>query len=316
MKKISILIPTYNEEENVPIITQRLIEIFKNKLVSYDYEILFIDNKSKDNTRQILRKICNDNKHIKAIFNARNFGQSRSPYYGMLQTDGDCTISMCADLQDPPEMIIDFVREWEKGFKIVIGIKNTSKENKFMYYMRSIYYKCLKRIADTEQIEHFTGFGLYDKSFVQVLKNLEDPSPYFRGIVAELGFERKEIYYTQNKRERGKTSNNFFSLYDYGMLGITSYSKAVLRLATWGGFFIGAISFIIALVYLVLKLIYWDWFMAGMAPVLIGMFFLGAIQLFFIGILGEYIMSINIRVMKRPLVVEEERINFSERIEE
>lgn len=310
MKRISVLVPTYNEEENILNVVDRLETIFKTQLDKYEYEILFIDNKSTDNTRKILRQVCEKNKNVRAIFNAKNFGQSKSPYYGMLQTSGDCTIPIAADLQEPPEVIVDFVKEWEKGYKIVIGIKNKSEESKMMYLCRSLYYKVLKKITDTEQIEHFMGFGLYDRSFMDVLRKLDDPMPYFRGIVSELGFETRKICYTQSQREHGKTSNNFFSLYDYGMLGITSYSKAVLRLATWGGFLIGGISFLIAMIYLIMKLIYWERFVAGMAPVLIGMFFLGAIQLFFIGILGEYIMCINTRLMKRPLVVEEERINF------
>ncbi len=312
MKKISVLVPTYNEEKNILNVVDRLETIFKTQLNRYEYEILFIDNKSKDNTRRILRQVCEKNKNIRAIFNAKNFGQSKSPYYGMLQTSGDCTIPIAADLQEPPEVIVDFVKEWEKGYKIIIGIKNKSEESKMMYFCRSLYYKVFKKITDTEQIEHFMGFGLYDRSFIDVLRKLDDPMPYFRGIVSELGFEAKKIFYTQSQREHGKTSNNFFSLYDYGMLGITSYSKAVLRLATWGGFLIGGISFLIAMIYLIMKLIYWERFAAGMAPVLIGMFFLGAIQLFFIGVLGEYIMCINTRMMKRPLVVEEERINFNE----
>lgn len=310
MKKISILIPTYNEVENVFIISQRLVTIFNTALTNYDYEIVFIDNYSVDNTRESIRKICAENNKIKAIFNAKNFGHIRSPYYGMCQTTGDCTIFMCADLQDPPEMIVDFVKEWENGFKIVIGIKSKSKENRLMYFFRSCYYKAIKKMADVEQIEHFTGFGLYDKKFIEIMDKLDDPMPYLRGIVAELGFARKEIPYEQQKRLHGKTKNNWYTLYDIGMLGITSYSKVLMRLATIIGFVFSAISLIIALIYFVLKLIYWDKFPMGMAPVLIGVFVIGSIQVFFIGLLGEYILNINTRVMKRPLVIEEERINL------
>lgn len=310
MKKISILIPCYNEEENVGPMSEAITELFAEELQNYDYELIFIDNDSKDRTRELLREICAKNKHIKAIFNAKNFGQFNSPYYGILQTTGDCTISMVCDFQDPIELIPQYIKEWEKGYKIVIGIKTSSKENPIMYRLRSIYYKLIKKFSDVEQIEHFTGSGLYDRDFVNVLRNLKDPTPFLRGIVAELGYKRKEIPYEQPQRRAGKTSNNFMRLYDAAMLSITSYTKIGLRLCTFFGMFVGACSVMIGLVYLVLKLVWWNNFPAGMAPVLIGMFFLGAIQLFFIGFIGEYILSINQRVMNRPLVIEEERINF------
>ncbi|MBE5881023.1 MAG: glycosyltransferase [Lachnospiraceae bacterium] len=310
MKKISILIPCYNEEENVVPMSREVSALFEEQLKDYAYELIFIDNDSKDGTRELLRQICNENPNVKAIFNAKNFGQFNSPYYGMLQSGGDCTILMCCDFQDPLEMIPQFVREWENGYKIVIGIKKSSKENKLMYGLRSIYYKMIKRFSNVEQIEHFTGFGLYDRAFIDVLRTLEDPTPFLRGIVAELGFRRKEIPYEQPKRRAGKTHNNWYSLYDAAMLSFTSYTKIGLRLATFMGVGCGIVSACIAIVYLILKLIYWDRFVAGMAPILIGMFFLGSVQLFFIGFIGEYILSINQRVMKRPLVIEEERINF------
>lgn len=309
MKKISVLVPCYNEEENIIQIADAIVNELQ-KLNKYDYELVFIDNFSKDKTRLYLEEICKKNDKVKAIFNAKNFGQFNSPYYGLQQTTGDCTILMCADFQDPVNMISDFVNEWEKGYKIVIGIKNKSKENKLMYFLRSIYYKTIKKISSTEQIEHFTGFGLYDKEFINVLKNLNDPTPFLRGIVAELGFERKEIMYEQQKRKAGKTHNNFYSLYDGAMLSFTSYTKVGLRLATFTGVGVGIISFIVGLIYLILKFMYWDRFDAGTIPILIGMCFLGAVQLFFIGFLGEYIMSINERVKNRPLVIEEKRINF------
>lgn len=310
MKMISVLVPTYNEEENVIPLSQAIIEQFELKLPKYDYEILFIDNCSQDSTRKKLIMLCEKNKKIKAIFNTKNFGQFNSPYYGMCQTVGDCTISMCADFQDPVDMIPGFVNEWENGYKIVCGIKKTSKENKVMRFFRTCYYKLIKRMSDVEQIEHFTGFGLYDKSFIDTLRNLNDPSPFLRGIVAELGPKRKEIEYEQQKRRAGKTKNNWYSLYDAAMLSFTSYTKIGLRLATMMGFIFSAIGFIIALVYLVLKLIFWDNFVAGMAPILIGVFLIGSIQIFFVGLVGEYIMNINTRVMNRPLVIEEKRINF------
>lgn len=312
MKTVSILIPTYNEEENVVAIAEAIISEFHNRLSEYNYEIVFIDNDSKDSTRILLKELCANNSRIKAIFNARNFGQFNSPYYGMQQTSGDCTILLCADFQDPIELISVFVAEWEQGNKIVIGQKETSKESRIMYFLRSCYYKLIKKFSDVEQIEHFTGFGLYDKSFIQVLKELKDPTPFLRGIVAELGYKIKIVPYEQQKRRAGKTNNNFYRLYDAAMLSFTSYTKIGLRLATFIGFAIAVISFVIAIVYLVLKVIYWNRFVAGTAPVLIGMFFLGAIQLVFIGLLGEYILNINSKVMNRPLVIELERINFEE----
>lgn len=312
MKKISILIPCYNEEENVGPMSEAIVSLFESELKAYDYELLFIDNDSKDQTRPILRDICAKNPKIKAIFNAKNFGQFNSPYYGMLQTTGDCTISMVCDFQDPVELIPQYIREWENGYKIVIGIKTSSKENRLAYHLRSLYYRIIKKFSDVEQIEHFTGSGLYDREFVDVLRDLKDPTPFLRGIVAELGYKRKEIPYEQPQRRAGKTHNNWYSLYDAAMLSFTSYTKIGLRLATFLGIFFGIVSAAIAIVYLVLKLIYWDRFSAGMAPVLIGMFFLGAVQLFFMGFIGEYILSMNQRIMNRPLVVEEERLNFEE----
>lgn len=313
MKKISVVIPTYNEEENVKPMAEAVSSLFNVQLEGYDYEIIFIDNCSKDKTRELLGEICRENKKIKAIFNAKNFGQFNSPYYGLLQASGDCAVLLAADFQDPVELIPEFVREWEKGeYNIVCGIKTASRENKLVYALRSLYYKMIKKMSDVEQIEHFTGFALYDKSFIEVLRRLDDPKPFLRGIVAELGGRRKDVTYTQPRRRAGKTKNNWYSLYDAAMLSFTSYTKIGLRLATFAGFFVGFISFIIGLVYLVLKLLYWNRFAAGQAPILLGMLFLGAVQLLFIGFLGEYIISINSRVMKRPLVVEEKRLNFDE----
>lgn len=312
MKTISIVIPCYNEEENVEAMNQAIEEVFHNNLADYRYELIFIDNDSQDQTREIIRRLCALDERVKGIFNAKNFGQFNSPYYAMLQSTGDCTILMAADFQDPVEMIPKYVKEWENGYKIVIGIKESSKENKFMYWLRSCYYKTIKRLSDVEQIEHFTGFGLYDAKFIKVMRELNDPTPFLRGIVAELGFRRKEIPYEQPKRRAGKTSNNFYRLYDAAMLSITSYTKVGLRLATIFGSICSFASMLVALVYLIMKLMYWDRFPAGMAPLLIGMCFLGSVQIFFIGLVGEYILSINARVMKRPLVIEEERVNFRE----
>lgn len=310
LKTISVMVPTYNEEGNVELLHAAIIEEFKTNVKNYDYEIVFIDNCSKDKTREKLVELCKKDKKVKAIFNAKNFGQLKSPYYGLLQTTGDCSIMMVADFQDPVEMIHKFIKEWENGYKIVIGIKNKSKENKIFYFLRTCYYKLIKKIASTEQIEHFTGFGLYDKEFINVLRDLNDSMPYLRGIISEIGFDRKEINYEQPRRLHGKSKNDFFSLYDIGMLGFTSYSKVAIRLATLLGFTIAGTSFLIGLIYIVLKLLFWDVFIAGTIPIAIGVFFMGAVQLLFLGLIGEYVLNINIRVMNRPLVVEERRINF------
>lgn len=309
-KKISILIPCFNEQDNVVPISKAIQEELEKNCSSYDYEICFIDNCSTDNTRNLIRTLCSNNQKIKAIFNARNFGQFNSPYYGLTQMTGDCVILMCCDFQDPIEMIPSIIEEWEKGAKIVSCIKNKSDENKLIRFLRTCYYKTIKKLSDVEQIEHFTGFGLYDKDFIKVLADLKDPTPFLRGIVAELGFKRVELPYRQAKRKAGKSHNNWYTLFDAAMLSFTSYTKVGLRIATIGGFIVAGISMIVALIYLIYKLTHWQSFDAGMAPVVIGVFFLGSLQLFFIGFLGEYIMSMNNRIMNRPLVIEEERLNF------
>ena len=314
-KVISVMIPCYNEEENVRAICEAVREQLKSNCPAYDYEILFIDNKSQDRTRAILRELCAEDAHVRAIFNVKNVGQFNSPYYAMLQTSGDCTITMCADFQDPPELIPSFVAAWEEGYKVVIGRKTKSRENRLVYTLRGMYYKTLKKMSSTEIIEQFTGFGLYDRSFLDTLRSLHDPTPFMRGIVAELGPERKEIEYEQPQRRAGKTHNNFYSLYDAAMLSFTSYTKAGLRLATFLGFLVAVISFLIGLFYLVAKLIFWDRFAAGYAPMMVALFFMGGVLLVFLGFLGEYVMAINTRMMDRPLVVEEERINFPEATE-
>ena len=310
MKKISIMVPCYNEEENVIPMSEALVAEL-TKLENYDYEILFIDNCSLDTTRDKLREICAKNKKIKAIFNSKNFGQFNSPYYGLCQTTGDCTISVCCDFQDPVEMIPRFIEEWEKGYKIVCAVKTSSKESKLMYALRSIYYKTVKKFSKVEQIEHFTGFGLYDKSFIKVLRELGDPTPFIRGIVAELGPKIKKIEYEQAERRAGKTSNNFASLYDAAMLSFTSYTKIGVRLASiLGGLMCGG-SALAAVVCLILKLIRpYVFFTTGTAAIILTTVFVGGLILFFLGFLGEYIMSMNARIMNRPLVIEEERINF------
>ena len=314
MKKISIMIPCYNEVENAELMAKSVINVLEESLSNYDYEIVFIDNCSTDGTRDVLEKICKENKKIKAIFNVTNFGQFNSPFHGMCQCDGDCVIPICCDFQDPVELIPRFVSEWENGHKIVSGIKTTSKENSFIYFLRTIYYKLIKGMSSVRMIEHFTGFGLYDRTFIELLRQLDDPIPFMRGIVAEYGsgFNMIEVEYEQAKRRAGKTHNNFYSLYDAAMLSFTSYTKIGLRLATFLGFFCSVVSIIIACVYFVLKLMHWNRYTAGTIPLTIGVFLLGGVQLFFIGLIGEYILNINTRVIHRPVVVEERRINFDD----
>ena len=310
-KTVSIMIPCYNEEENIVAITDAVVRQME-QLPRYDYEVVVIDNCSTDNTRPLLREICAKNKKIKAIFNVKNFGQFNSPYYGLCQTSGDCVIPICADFQDPVEMIPEFLKYWEEGYQIVCGVKKSSKERKIMYKLRSLYYKLIKKFSAVDQIEHFTGFGLYDKSFIEVLRQLKDPTPFIRGIVAELGGRRKEVPYEQPLRRAGKTHNNWYTLYDAAMLSVTSYTKAGMRIAVFAGLGMALISFLVGLVYLIMKLVYWDRFDAGQAPTIIIVSLMCSILLAFMGFLGEYISAINMRMMHRPLVVEEERINFDE----
>lgn len=310
MKKISVILPTYNEEDNVIPLSKEIVNIFNNELNNYDYEIIFTDNNSIDSTREKIISLCQENKNIKAIFNAKNFGQFRSPFNAMINANGDCVILMVSDFQDPPKIIVDFVREWESGYKIVIGIKNKSKENLIMRFIRTLYYKLMKYISDIEHIEHFTGTGLYDKSFIKTISVLDDPDPYIRGIVSELGYKIKKINYEKQNRKAGKSKNNFFILYNIAMISITNYSKIVLRLATMIGFLFSFLSFIFGLIYFIYKIIYWHSFNVGIAPLILAVFFIGSIQLFFLGLIGEYILNINDRLMKRPLVIEEKRINF------
>jgi glycosyltransferase involved in cell wall biosynthesis len=311
MKKITIFTPCYNEEGNVAALIEAVENIFKS-LPQYTYEHIFIDNCSTDNTASILKKIASENKKIKIIFNARNFGQVRSPYHGLKYCYGDAVIGLVSDFQDPPEMIPKFLAKWEEGYKLVLAIKTKSKENFFMFTARKFFYSLLARVASDEStpLKNFTGFGLYDKKFIDVVRTIDDPYPYFRGMVTDLGFQQCEIEYTQPKRKSGKTKNNFFSLYDMTMLGFVNHSKLPLRLSAFIGFVTSILSFLTALVYFVYKLIFWDSFQVGIAPMVIGVFFFSSVQLFFIGIIGEYIGAIHTQVRKRPLVVEKERIYF------
>lgn len=306
-KVISIMVPTYNEVENVEPLAAAIIEEFARSLPQYDYEILFIDNDSRDGTRQKLEGLCAGNPRIRAIFNARNFGQFNSPYYGICQTSGDCTIPLCADFQDPIEVIPRLVAEWEAGAKIVCAVKKTSREGKFIRFLRTCYYKLIHRMSEVEQIEHFTGFGLYDRSFVDVLRSLDDPTPFIRGIIAELGFRRVEIDYEQAQRRAGKTSNNFARLYDAAMLSFTTYTKTVVRVMTFLGLFLFGCSLAGGVVCFVLGARGVAVGLAWLAPV-IGIF--GSLNLFFLGMIGEYILTLRGKIMRRPLVIEERRINF------
>lgn len=312
MKKISVLIPTYNEEKNIEPLSEEIIKVLDN--FNYDYEIVFADNCSTDNTRNIIKKLCAENKNIKAILNAKNFGPLKNIYYGLTQTTGDCTILIFADFQDPPRLIYDFIKEWENGYKVVIAKKTKSNEGAISI-LRSFYYRLIKILSNIDhanQISNFNCFGLYDKSFINLLKKIEDPEPYFKNIVGEFGFKIKEIPYVHEKRRTGKSKINFYTAYDHAMLAITSYSKIILRISTFVGFIFSMITFIIGLITFIQKIMNWNSYPIGMAALMVGVFFIGSIQLFFIGLLGEYILNINLRIVKKPLVVEEERINFDE----
>ena len=311
-KHISVLTPCFNEKGNVGPLSIAVAKVFE-KMPQYTYEHIFIDNDSTDDTVNILREIAKTNSNVKVILNARNFGHIRSPFYGMLQCKGDAVISLVSDFQDPPELIEDFLKKWEEGYKIVIGVKNKSKENPLMFAVRKFFYNLLTKASEgngQSPVKNFTGFGLYDQQFIAVLRTLDDPYPYFRGLITELGFNRFEVKYTQPQRASGETKNNFFTLYDMAMLGFTNHSKLPLRLSAFIGFFSAMLSFLVALGYFVYKLIFWDNFQVGMAPLVIGVFFFSSVQLFFIGIIGEYIGAIHTQIRKRPLVIEKERINF------
>ena len=308
-KLISIVTPCYNEDDNV----QELYDRVKGMISSisgYDYEHIFIDNASTDKTVDILRRIAAKDKNVKVIINTRNFGHIRSPQYALRQTKGDAVIHIVADLQDPPEMIADFIRKWEEGYKIVIGVKEKSEESPLFFAIRKTYYNLIGKLSDIDLIKNFTGFGLYDRKVVDTLRQIDDPYPYFRGLICDIGYERAEIPYVQPARRRGFTKNNFYTLYDMAMLGITNHSKVPLRLATMTGFAVALCSLFVAFVYFIYKLIFWDNFSVGTAPLVIGLFFFASVQLFFIGIIGEYIGAIHTQVLKRPLVIEKERINF------
>ena len=310
MKKlISVMMPCYNEAENVEQAYGEVRRIFEN-LPQYDYEHIFIDNASTDQTVDILKRLAAEDQRLKIIVNTRNFGHIRSPYHGILQAGGAAVICLASDLQEPPSLIPEFLKWWEQGFKMVRGVKSQSEESALMFTIRKMYYNFINRVSDIKLLKNSTGFGLYDRCVIEELRKIDDPYPYFRGLVSDIGFPSHEIEYTQPLRKRGISKNNFYTLYDIAMLGITNHSKVPLRLATMLGFAMAIASFLIAMGYLVAKLIFWDQFSLGTAPLIIGLFFLGSVQLFFIGIIGEYIGAIYTQVQKRPLVVEKERINF------
>ncbi|MDA8377454.1 MAG: glycosyltransferase family 2 protein [Planctomycetia bacterium] len=309
MKHISILTPCYNEEANVRELYEDVKKVFSG-LPQYTYDHLFIDNASKDNTPIILREIAAQDKNVRVIFNTRNFGHIRSPYHGLLQTTGDATIGLACDFQDPPALIPEFLGKWEQGYKVVLGVKTASDESAVMFACRSAYYNLINRLAEVNLVKGATGFGLYDRAVVEALTHIDDPYPYFRGLLSDIGYATATIAYHQPARRHGLTKNNFYTLYDVAMLGITNHSKVPLRLATMAGFAMSAISLLVALGYFIAKLVNWNHFTLGMAPVIIGLFFFSSVQLFFIGILGEYIGAIHTQVQKRPLVIERERLNF------
>ena len=311
MAFISIVSGTFNEEDNVEELYERVKRVFLERLPDDSFEMIVIDNASTDGTVAVLKRMAEKDRRLKIIVNNRNFGHIRSPVHAILQARGDAVIAMASDLQDPPE-IPELVAKWREGYSIVAGTKPKSIETPLMFVVRRLYYRVIGAIADVELIPNFTGFGLYDRSVIDVIRKLDDPYPYFRGIISELGFRVAQLPYTQRPRVRGITKNNFYTLYDLAMLGITSHSKIPLRLATMAGFALSLLSLAISVTYLILKLMFWEHFGFGTAPILIGLFFFSSVQLFFIGLLGEYVAAIHTQVLKRPLVVERERVNFDD----
>lgn len=307
-KLISIVTPCYNEEENIDELCQRIAAVMAT--LPYDYEHICIDNASIDSTVEKIKYIAAKDKRVKLIVNARNFGHIKSPYYGILQSRGDACILIASDLQDPPEMIVDFIKKWEEGFKTVLAVKPESEESPVMFLLRKLYYRFITRISEVPLVKNATGAGLFDRVVIDILRNINDSYPYFRGLLCEIGFPIATVPFKQPRRLRGVTKNNFYTLYDIAMLGITNHSKIPLRLMAMSGFLLSFLSLLVALIFLIAKLIYWNAFQLGSAPMLIGIFFFGAVQAFFIGVLGEYIGSIHTQVRNMPLVVEIERVNF------
>lgn len=307
-KLISIVTPCYNEEGNIEELHARIAAVMAT--LPYDYEHICIDNCSTDGTVEKLRKLASEDPRLKVIINARNFGHIKSPYYALLQANGDACVLIASDLQDPPEMIAEFVKKWEEGFKTVLAVKPESEESKMMFLARRSYYRLISRISEVPLVQNATGAGLFDRKVLDILRSIQDPYPYFRGLLCEIGFPIATVPFRQPRRTRGITKNNFYTLYDIGMLGITNHSKMPLRIMAMAGFALAILSLLTALGFLIAKLLFWNDFQLGMAPILIGIFFFGAVQCFFIGVLGEYVASIHTQVRKMPLVVEAERINF------
>jgi glycosyltransferase involved in cell wall biosynthesis len=309
-KLLTVVTPCYNEEANVRELYEAIRELFVGPLARYDYEHIFIDNASRDKTASILRELAAKDSRVKVILNTRNFGHVRSPYHAILRSSGEAVITLACDFQDPPAMIPDFVAKWENGAKVIMAVKSGSEESLLMSVVRSFYYKLVARLSAVEIIKDATGFGLYDKALIETLRRIDDPYPYFRGLVSDIGYPITTVPFHKPQRKRGFTKNNFYTLYDLAMLGITNHSKVPLRFATMAGFGVGALSLLVALGYFIAKLLFWSSFTVGIAPLIISLFFFSSVQLFFIGILGEYIGSIHTYVQKRPLVVELESINF------
>ncbi len=310
MKLVTVLTPCFNEEENVVELHAEVARVFAG-IAGYRYEHLFIDNASTDSTARRLRELAAAHPNVKVILNRRNFGHVRSPYHGLLAAGGEAIITIACDFQDPPALIPAFLAKWESGIPVVLGVKTKSEESFVFFAVRTVYYRLLKNLAEVPLVEHATGFGLYDRSFIEALRSLGDPYPYIRGLITDFGFDFATVPYEQPLRKRGLTKNNFFTLYDLAMLGLTTHSKLPLRLATIGGFALAFLSFVVALGYLAYKLVYWDNFALGIAPVVIGLFFAISVQLFFMGLLGEYILSLQTRALARPPVLEKERLNFA-----
>lgn len=309
MTLISIVSPCYNEEGNIEELYKQIVKQFSG-LPQYDYEIIFIDNASKDSTVSIIKQIITEDHNVRLIINSRNFGHIRSPYHALLQASGDAVILIASDLQEPPVLIPKFIEQWENGSKIVKGIKTDSKESKIMFFIRKTFYDFINKLSEITLTKNHTGFGLYDREIIEILRGIDDPYPYFRGLLSEIWFEFTTVEFTQSTRKRGITKNNFYTLYDIAMLGIANHSKVPLRLAVFAGFLFSCMSFLFGVIYLFAKLIFWDQFQLWLAPILIGTFFFFSIQLLFMGILGEYIGAIYTQVKKRPLVIEKERVNF------
>ena len=307
-KLISIVTPTYNEEGNIEDLCSSIAKEMSK--TNYDYEHIVIDNNSSDKTISILRKLSNKDKKLKVIINTRDFGHIKSPIHGLLQTSGDASILMSSDFQDPPELIHKYIKEWENGHKVVLGQKESSDEFFLKQFFKNIFYKFIKSISELPLMTNTTGAGLFDREILNQIKKIDDPYPYFRGLLSEITSDIKLVKFHQPDRKSGKTKNNFYSLYDIGILGIIKHSKLPLRIMTFIGFITSLLSILVAIVFFFYKILYWDSFDLGIAPLIIGLFGIASIQLFFLGFIGEYVMNILLQTRKLPLVIEKERINF------